>query len=222
VNSAYINDLGTAVGWWYDSASNVAHGWVRSPGGHFMPVNDPAAVLGTNPTGISDSGLIVGVYYVDESHWHGFIDAYGTFRTLDYPGAADTSLIGVNNSGAILGTWADGSGTAHGFVYQNGKYTTFDAPGAVTGQGTYPQGISSDGTIVGFTPSADGSSASSWLLRNGHFSSLSAPGAAQGQTWAVGISSSARYVSGAYSGPSDPNGVARGFVATLTVRRGSP
>jgi hypothetical protein len=55
-----VNDVGTAVGWYFDSHKHVVHGWVRSERGRFTQIDDPSAVLATNPNGISDDGLIVG------------------------------------------------------------------------------------------------------------------------------------------------------------------
>jgi len=217
-NSGCINDLGIAVGGYYDTTTNVGHGWVRWPSGNFTPIDYPlSGVQGTFVTGINDRGLIVGNYTDESGEVHGFIDNHGTFTTLDFPGAAFTSNSAVNNSGTMIGGYSDtfdvihGPGVIHGFLYEHGKFTTIDAPGAGTaqGQGTYEEGISSNGTIGGFTVNDNG--ASGWLLRMGQFSSLNDPNAAPGQSYVTGISSSARHASGDYTEASGGHG----FVATL-------
>ena len=51
-----INDLGTVVGIYFDQ-NGVDHGFARSLGGHFTPVDDPAAMgTGTFPFGVNDRG----------------------------------------------------------------------------------------------------------------------------------------------------------------------
>ena len=66
---AGINDAGDIVG--HDFASGV-HGFV-SIGGTYTTIDDPNAVLGTMPTGINQSGVIVGSYEDVGADAFGFI-----------------------------------------------------------------------------------------------------------------------------------------------------
>lgn len=211
-----INDLGTTVGAFIDN-NGVPHGWVRSPGGNFTQLDDPAALgAGTVAFGINDPGVTVG-FYLDPSNasvMHGFAYEHGTFTTVDYPGAASTALGALNSAGAIVGFYTDAAGVYHGFVYEHGTFTPFDAPGAGTssGEGTFPVGISSNGLIDG--QMINDSGGFGWLLGNGQFSSLNDPNAGPGQvSFPESISSNGRYVPGYYG---DSMCTSHGYVATLT------
>jgi probable HAF family extracellular repeat protein len=212
-----INDLGTVVGFYLDS-NGVPHGWIRSLGGNFTPLDDPSALgAGTFVYGINDRGVIVGAYFDASGAEHGFIDDRGTFTTLDYPGASSTGASNVNNSGAIVGGYSDASGVSHGFLYEHGTFTTIDAPaaGTASGEGTVAQSISSNGVIDGYITNGPSNSPSlfGWLLRGGEFSQLNDPNAVPGTSFLDGLSSNARYAAGSYT---DTNGATHGYVATLS------
>lgn len=69
-----------------------------------------------------------------------------SYVTVDYPGAAATSLSGINARGDIVGSFVDSEGMSHGFVLRDGVFTTIDIPGA---HGTDARGIGPAGDVVG-------------------------------------------------------------------------
>src|SRR5262249_26291683 len=84
-------------------------------------------------------------FLADVVEYDGYLDAFGTFTTIDVPGA-ETHPYGINSRGQIVGTFSSQTGV-HGFVYDSGTFTTYDVPGAIGG--TFPHGINSSGQIVG-------------------------------------------------------------------------
>jgi hypothetical protein len=63
--TAAINDAGVVAGEYFD-ASAVVHGFAEQHG-VFTPVEDPAGTEGTDLTGISNLGVVVG-FYLDGTH----------------------------------------------------------------------------------------------------------------------------------------------------------
>ena len=68
------------------------------------------------------------------------------FITVDYPGAALTTVRQINNNGVMAGRYVDAQNVIHGFVLQNGVFTNIDFPGA---QRTAVWGINDNGDLVG-------------------------------------------------------------------------
>jgi hypothetical protein len=68
------------------------------------------------------------------------------YKTIDFPGATETTASGINSSGQIVGYYVDGSNVTHGFTLINSVYATLDFPGAA---GTYLNQIIDNGQIVG-------------------------------------------------------------------------
>jgi uncharacterized membrane protein len=126
-----INDLGVAVGAYYDSA-NVLHGWVRNPlNGQIKTFDAPGAsnVVGVVPCsggvvtggtaiyGINDLGEMVGHYWDTSNVEHGFVlQPNGKFQKYDVPGAALTSAGAINNLGQVAGHYADSSCNSLGYI----------------------------------------------------------------------------------------------------------
>lgn len=109
-----LNRAGTIVGGYYDAA-NVLHGFVRTAAGVYATLDVPGASA-TIPSGINDSGWIVGEYDVG-SVAHAFVrDPLGAITTLDVPGATFTSGTGINTLGQLVGQYCDGANVCHGFV----------------------------------------------------------------------------------------------------------
>ena len=50
-------------------------------------VSTPPGSIATEPSGINDRGQIVGGSLTSDGSTHGFLDARGTFTTIDAPGA---------------------------------------------------------------------------------------------------------------------------------------
>jgi hypothetical protein len=73
-----LNDEGAMTGYYLD-ASNVYHGWVRSPEGTIISFDAPGADLtpndynGTFPVNINDQGAITGFYIDEKNVSHGFL-----------------------------------------------------------------------------------------------------------------------------------------------------
>ena len=228
--AAAINDGGTVVGDVCNPCGSPAFaftGYVRSPDGSVKLFDDPSGVGETFPSGINDSGVIVGGYVDASGNGHGFMDAGGKFTTIDYPGALGTGVSAINNAGTIVGSYFDAADfLIHGFRYEHGTFTEIDAPGAgtnpngycglnYTGAGTTPSGITAGGTIVGTVCNDVGAPNSlyGWALAQGQFTPLNDPDAASGTMQVGGISENGRQVAGSYL---DANGLPHGFVATLT------
>src|SRR6266567_752329 len=70
----------------------------------FTDVDYPGAVW-TVPTGINDSGQIVGQYLASSGVRHGFLLSGGTYTTIDCPDpyTDGSNAVGINNSGQIVG-----------------------------------------------------------------------------------------------------------------------
>ena len=120
--------------------------------GSFAPINVPGA-LNTNPTSISDTGIVVGWYEsrveavpfaADPSH--GFVLANGVYKTASYPNAFRTSLNDINSAGVIVGSWGDSDGNGGGFLFVNGKFEDVLTPG---GASTEVNGINDNGYVTG-------------------------------------------------------------------------
>jgi hypothetical protein len=115
-----INNLEQVVGYSHGSGPGGDQGFLYSSG-TITRVNDPlAGIFGTDPSGINDSGQIVGTYYgpAAGAPVRGFLYDSGTYADVVDPltaSAGGTHASGINNSGQIVGYYYDGSEVAHGF-----------------------------------------------------------------------------------------------------------
>ena len=118
-----------------------------NPSYSFTTIDVPGAV-DTGPSGINDSGQIVGGFD-DGRVGHGFLlDTSGSITTIDVPGATSTGASGINDSGQIVGLFDYATGNTHGFFLDvGGRFTTIDVPGASE---TFAVGINNSGQIVGY------------------------------------------------------------------------
>jgi hypothetical protein len=120
--------------------------------GSFTPIGGPAGTIDTNPTSISDTGIVVGSYVGSDAvpftpyPDHGFVLANGVYKTLDYPNAFRTFLNDINSAGVIVGSWVNSDGNGGGFLFVNGKFKNVLAPG---GESTAVSGINDDGYVTG-------------------------------------------------------------------------
>ncbi len=137
-----VNQTGALVGS-FSAADSVTKG--------FMLVNGQYTVIAypneqvTNPTAISDNGIVAGSYNTSLVS-HGFLWQDGTFTTIDYPHAQyGSALVGVNNSGVVVGNYYKGNG-AYGFIYQNGDFEVIKYSGA---KYTAAGGINNNGLVSG-------------------------------------------------------------------------
>ena len=164
----------------------------------------------------NNAGEIVGYYKDSSSALHGFLQAAGTFSTIDFPGAAKTQCFGINSSGQIVGAHVDSF--EHGFVYSGGSFTSIDYPNQPTNY-TSALGINNSGEIVGIwegppaVPVALG-----FVDAGGTFTSIIYPNTYT--TTAIGINDAGEIVGSAFSDPLKP---AIGFLAVpVTTATVSP
>jgi hypothetical protein len=138
--STGINDLGEITGVYFDSNGNQ-HGFLRKPGGEFVPFDVPHVSSGTSPNGINNQGDIVGYYTDAAGATHGFVrSARGRFKNIDDPNSTSsppfTIAQAINDWGVVVGFWGDAASNTHGFVRQlDGAFIPFEPPGAVYSQG---------------------------------------------------------------------------------------
>jgi hypothetical protein len=175
------NPQGTSVGSYTDT-SGVIHGFTLTKGDVFTPFDPPGSRL-TIPNFISPLGEIVGVYLDASGVSHGFILAGGKYTTIDFSGAAGTTLTGLNPSGEMSGfSCSDpacgntGSPSIfHSFVRSTaGVFTIFDPPGAISSTAST---VSPTGAVVGaYTDNAG--IGHGYLFNLGKFTTIDFPGAA--------------------------------------------
>ena len=123
----------------------VSHGFLLEDG-KFTAIEFPGATGGTVATGINAAGQVVG-FYLNGSGPHGFSRAAdGTFKSIDLPGAIDSSARGINNRGDITGQYTDGTGVTRAFLLSDGVLIPIDSPGSVA---TYGRGVNDRGIVVG-------------------------------------------------------------------------
>jgi hypothetical protein len=151
-----INDTGTAVGFYTDSAGN-AHGYAYNINtGRFKLIAVPGATSLT-ATAVNYWGTVAGFY----TNAKGTVDAFyrthsNKVVTLAVPGASMTQAFGLNDNNEVVGAYTTGTGNnavSHGFTWQNGKFTTVNYPQASS---TAINGVNNEGDIVGFYTDAAG------------------------------------------------------------------
>ena len=149
------NDLGVAVGAYYDAA-NHEHGRVYDISTGTSTDLDVPGATSTVLHGIDNAGDIVGTLFINGTS-RGFVDGNGIITFLNGPsGALDSTALAINNEGQIAGQYLDASGYGHGFIYSvaANAYTTVDDPRAASGTGIY--GINDQGQVVGSYLDASG------------------------------------------------------------------
>lgn len=136
-----INNRGAIAGYFEHWLGGPFRGFKRDANGVVeRPIDDPnAGVPLTVPSGINDSGVIVGYYGANRNFFGGFVLDHGVFTNLAL--GTSTLILGINNAGDFVGFF-----DLHGFVRSNGVVSQIDYPGAVY---TYCRGIAADSTIVG-------------------------------------------------------------------------
>jgi uncharacterized protein (TIGR03437 family) len=110
----------------------------------------------TVPSGINNSGQIVGSYTDPAGTSHGFLRSAdgSTFTPIDVPGAlaGTTNAKGINNLGQIVGSYADANGNQAFIRGPDGTFTTFAIPtdlGMPPGPGAGFSAINDHDDIVG-------------------------------------------------------------------------
>ncbi|MGB8768484.1 MAG: hypothetical protein WCC92_02645 [Candidatus Korobacteraceae bacterium] len=176
------NPQGTAVGTWTDS-SGVAHGLTYNNNAKRFTSFDPPGSVGTTPNFITPEGVIVGSYLDSAGVLHGFTLTNGHYQTVNYPGAAGTSLDGINPLGEIVGFECEDQTCTnfHSFTRSvTGRFTSFDPPGAAISE---PATINLLGVIVGgwwtVAPPAN-PNLHGYMLFNGRYTTIDFPGTTSG------------------------------------------
>ncbi len=138
----------------------------------YVDINFPGADS-TTPSGVNDSGKVVGYWEDNNGHVHGFYWDGSNYTNLDYPGATDTEALGINNAGEISGWYYTAENNPHGFTLSDGTYSSYDYPGYAGF--TNGAGLNNNGETTGYYYGGFG--ANGFVNRNGTFSSFSYPGA---------------------------------------------
>lgn len=166
-----INDNGVVVGQFTGNANS----FIYDNGVYTEFFDDDPTILQTSAEAINNDGVIVGSLFVNNAlnpeqgigpTQEGFIYNNGTFTIINDPNAAvnsegtigsfGTVATGINNLGDIVGYYYDVTGITHGFFYRDGNFTTIDYPGLASGEGTFLNGISDSGQIVGLVTNSTG------------------------------------------------------------------
>src|ERR1700757_2157527 len=100
-----INDTGTAVGFYNDSAGN-AHGYAYNINTRrFKLVTVPGATSLT-ATAVNNNGAVAGFYTNKAGTTDGFLRLHsGQVYTIAVPGASATNAFGVNDHNWVVGTY---------------------------------------------------------------------------------------------------------------------
>ncbi len=173
-----INPVGTIVGY-YNDASYIGHGFVRTAGGTIVTFDAPDQVNGTNATAINAEGTVTGYYNDANYNGHGFVRTWdGAITEFDAPNDVyGTYPAGIDDAGVVAGTYYDAN-NIHGFLRsRKGTIVTFDDPSAGTGvfQGTSAEGIDALGAVAGCYTDSSSASYAFLRARDGAFTTLAPP-----------------------------------------------
>jgi hypothetical protein len=114
-----INGEGDITGSFADASGNV-HGFLRKDN-TFTTLDFPGAVA-TFPTGINDSGVIVGGYCPTSTcvttgeGQLGFTLRSGVYTTFTFPAEFAVALASINNRGEVMGNYIDATGLVYTFL----------------------------------------------------------------------------------------------------------
>jgi uncharacterized membrane protein len=140
----------------------------------FTTINVPGAIQ-TIPSGVNNSGVVVGEYQDKSQGWYGYILDGKKLTKLDDPNGIDTACVGINLNGAIaiVGNYENFDGRITGFLYQNGKFK--DIPGPASAIASYAFGTNDSGEIVGSYLDSAGVT-HGFLLKGKRYTTLDVPG----------------------------------------------
>jgi hypothetical protein len=94
---------------------------------------------------------------------------YGSFETIQYPGATHTEAVGINGN-IVVGRYWDAVQLQHGFLYDGITFTTLDFPGSPV---TTVYDLSDNRIVGGYL---DSLGARGFLYENGVFTTINPPG----------------------------------------------
>jgi probable HAF family extracellular repeat protein len=151
-----VNDTGTAVGFYNDSAGN-AHGYAYNLQTRRFKLITVRGATSLTATAINNLGSTAGFYTTAKGATDAFLQVHhGRTVTITMPGASATQAFGLNDAGEVVGTYTTGTGNnavTHGFTWMNGKFTSVNYPMASS---TTINGVNDEGDIVGFYTDAKG------------------------------------------------------------------
>ncbi len=178
-------------------------------GGFVFTTFDVPGAYYTQGTGINNAGQIVG-WFGDATGTHGFLNAGGTFSTLDvpFPGGDTTRAWGINNAGQIVGSFSDAMGT-HGFLNTGGSFTTLDVPGASGPIGTVAFAINDTGLIVGRFGDPGAGTGYGFLETGSNFTTLDDPSGFDTIAWGI---NDAGQIAGTYEVTTGSTSVGQAFL----------
>ena len=146
-----LNNFGTAVGTYFDTAHNQFSGYFYH-GGHFTTYNLPGLPAGsaTVIVGLNDLGDFCGYYQAAPAFATvAFVNRHGSIQTFDFPGSTFIEATQINDEGDVAGTYIDSKNVDHGFIRgANGAITVIDVPGAAF-SGTLLIGLNNRGWTSG-------------------------------------------------------------------------
>ena len=174
-----INPAGIITGY-YNDASYIGHGFVRTVGGTIVTFDAPNQVTGTYPAAINAEGTVTGYYSDANYNGHGFVRTWdGAITEFDAPNDVNgTYPFGINDAGVVTGYYIDANLVLHGFLRaRNGTIVTFDDASAGTGvfQGTWPEGIDALGAVAGCYTDSSSASYAFLRARDGAITTLAPP-----------------------------------------------
>jgi hypothetical protein len=112
---AGINDEQVVFGGFSDS-SFIGHGYFMFRPGNFKVFDVPNATFGTYPTGLTNSGVVTGIYQ-SNTGVHGFLrSSIGSYLSFDPPNSIFTLVTGINEDGTVVGWFDDNNFLQHGFI----------------------------------------------------------------------------------------------------------
>jgi hypothetical protein len=106
--------------------------------------------LATAPSGINDSGMIVGWSVDTGGLAKGFILKGSTTSFVTYPKAKETQLLGLNDAGLVAGVWTDAQSVQHAFIYDT-KKSKFTSIEPKTAKMSVAGHVNGDGVVALYT-----------------------------------------------------------------------
>jgi probable HAF family extracellular repeat protein len=113
----------------------------------------PIGVAGSQPTGINNSGEVVGYFNPSAGVQHAFLYTGSAFQDLGTLGGAGSRAAGINDAGVIVGASGTSGGDTHAFRYAGGSMMDI---GTLGGQNSSAEAINNSGQIAGIAQNAGG------------------------------------------------------------------
>jgi probable HAF family extracellular repeat protein len=183
-----INDSGQVAGWnSFNSATFSPQAFLFSNGNTNNITSQSLFPSGAEPSGMNNSGEVVGTGYLTNANFHAFLYSDGKMTDLGPANAYQASAVAINNSGQIIGGYYLNSGAAGEFFFTGGKMTTLPVPAGASAVSAFS--INDNGEIAGSIFFASGAPAHAAKFANGVWTDLGAiSGASSTRATAINIS----------------------------------